>query len=46
MFDTLGSSFSNIISAVFVSVILGVLGGFYPALRATRMQPVEALHYE
>jgi len=46
MFDTLGISFSNIISAVFVSVILGVLGGFYPALRATRMQPVEALHYE
>jgi len=26
--------------------VLGVLGGLYPAWRASRMQPVEALRYE
>jgi ABC-type antimicrobial peptide transport system permease subunit len=46
MFDSLGISFFNIITAIFTSLILGALGGFYPALRATRMQPVEALRYE
>jgi putative ABC transport system permease protein len=29
-----------------ISLILGVLGGLYPAYRATRLQPVEALRYE
>jgi ABC-type antimicrobial peptide transport system permease subunit len=32
--------------AVSVALGLGLLGGFYPALRATRLQPVEALRYE
>jgi putative ABC transport system permease protein len=32
--------------AIFVALSLGVLGGLYPAFRATRMQPVEALRYE
>jgi ABC-type antimicrobial peptide transport system permease subunit len=29
-----------------VALMTGVLGGLYPAWRATRMQPVEALRYE
>jgi len=29
-----------------VAVLLGVLGSFYPAWRASRTRPVEAMHYE
>jgi ABC-type antimicrobial peptide transport system permease subunit len=32
--------------ALVVGLVTGVLGGLYPAWRATRMQPVEALRYE
>lgn len=32
--------------ALVVGLMTGVLGGLYPAWRATRMQPVEALRYE
>ncbi len=32
--------------AFMVSLLLGLLGGLYPAWRATRLQPVEALRYE
>ena len=34
------------IRAIVIALILGVLGGIYPAIRATRLQPVEALQYE
>ncbi|MBC8506347.1 MAG: ABC transporter permease [Anaerolineales bacterium] len=32
--------------AIAVALGLGLLGGIYPAFRATRLQPVEALRYE
>jgi ABC-type lipoprotein release transport system permease subunit len=35
-----------IMHALLVAVIAGVVGGLYPAWRATRMRPVEALRYE
>ena len=32
--------------AILVALMLGLFGGIYPAYRATRLQPVEALRYE
>jgi ABC-type antimicrobial peptide transport system permease subunit len=34
------------VRAIGIALFLGVLGGIYPAFRATRLQPVEALRYE
>ncbi len=33
-------------NAIGLAIFLGVLGGLYPAFRATRLQPIEALRYE
>ena len=34
------------IQAFAVAIVVGLIGGFYPAWRATRLQPTEALGYE
>ena len=34
------------VRALSVALGLGLVGGLYPAFRATRLQPIEALRYE
>ncbi|KAA3648162.1 MAG: ABC transporter permease [Chloroflexi bacterium] len=42
--DSIGPALIS--QAVFVVVVLGLVGGWYPARRAARLEPVEALSYE
>jgi len=39
-------AWSIVIAALLVSVLVGILSGFMPALRAARLRPVQALRYE
>lgn len=39
-------SIGLLVQAVVTALVLGALGGIYPAWRASRMRPVEALRYE
>ena len=36
----------SIVLAFGVSVAIGIVFGLYPAVRASRLDPVKALHYE
>jgi putative ABC transport system permease protein len=39
-------SVSSIVLAVSVSTIIGIIFGYYPAKRASNLNPIDALHYE
>ena len=43
---TVSVSPEMVIGVFFIAIFLGVLGGFYPAWRASKMSPVEALSRE
>ena len=46
LFKSFAISFQSIIVAFGVSAAIGILFGLYPAQKAAKLEPIEALRYE